>query len=134
MVMGVFVISLIGFIVGLLIGVPILMLVAKIFKQSKVFIPSLKVVLIISALGFIISLFSFGNVLTVILFILMVVFETFLIKKFFNTGLGTAIGILVVWAIFTGILVVLLVAILWTVIVSVVSPGFTEFAQIIPLL
>ncbi len=127
--MSTFWIYLIGLISGIIIGTLILMLVAKIFKQSKVFMPSLKVVLIISILGFIISLFSFGLALTIILAIIISVFEIFLIKKFFEVSWGRAIGIWAVWIVFTAILLVIIVAGLWTYIKTIVSQGI-----IIPLI
>ena len=61
MVMSTFSLYLISFVVSLVFGTLILMLVAKIFKQKKVFTPSLIVVLIVSVVVFLINLIPLGT-------------------------------------------------------------------------
>lgn len=129
MVMAVLLLSLIYFIVSLVVGTLFLMLVAKIFGQSNVFIPSLKVVLIISLIGFVINLISLGSTMNIILVLGLIVLQVFLIKKFFNINLGRAIGMWVVWAVFIIILSLILTVVMWIVVRNVVQGGIDAINQ-----
>ena len=113
--------SLLSTLGGIIIGTLLLMLSSKILKQQKVFLPSLKVVAIISIIGFLISLFNIGFGLSIFLGILVLVLEIFLIKKFFNVKTGRAIGIWAIMLAFMIVLSVLLTAVLWGIIASKIA-------------
>ena len=144
MVMSTFSLYLISFVVSLVFGTLILMLVAKIFKQKKVFTPSLIVVLIVSVVGFLINLLPLGAILNIILVLGVIlniilvlgviVLEIFLIKKFFNVDWGRALGMWAVWIGFMIIFVLILITVLWTIIANILQGGIDDITKNIDLL
>lgn len=113
----------ISFIVSLVIGTLLLMLIARIFKQRKVFLPALKVILITSIVGLAIGFIPFGRVISIILGISLIVFEIFLIRKFFKVVWGKAIGMWAVLVVSIFVLVTLFVIVGWAIISNIIQRG-----------
>ncbi len=112
---GVFILSLLG---SFVLGTLLLMLVAKIFKQSNVFVPSVKVSIIVAFLGAIINILPLGNFLSFILGLGLIVFNVYLIKRFFNVNTGKAVGMWFVLLGFTTVLVLIAIVALWSIIAN----------------
>jgi len=66
-------------------------------------------------------LISLGTVLNIILGLAFIVFEIFLIKKFFNIKWGKAIGMWFVWLAFTTVLIVLFIILMWGLVSTVIQ-------------
>ena len=106
--MASFVINVLLSLLTIIIGTPILMLVAKVLKfQNNNFITALKINIISGLAVFIFSFISFyiSSLLSILIMII-------LIKKFYNSeGWGKSILAWFVWAIITGPIIVILVLI-----------------------
>jgi len=95
-------------VIGIIIGTPILMLVAKWFKiENNIFLTALKINAIAAAIVFVFSFISIsiGGLINIIAVILM-------IKKFYNIeSWGRTIGVWIVWAIITAVIIIVIVMI-----------------------
>lgn len=110
---------LISLVFGFIVGTLFLMLTAKIFRLSNVFLPSVKMVAISTVVSIIVNFLSFHWVLGLIFSIGAIVLSVYLIKRFFEVGIAKAIGMWVVWVVLGMIIIGIIIFLLWTVISSV---------------
>ena len=108
------------FLFYLVIGTLLLMLVAKIFKQKNVFVPSIKVTLVVSLIGSLFNLIS-PSFLGILLLIGLIVFNVYLIKKFFNVDTGKAVGMWFVELAFGVVLILIGISFVWSIVRGVVG-------------
>lgn len=124
--------AVVSFFGTLIIGTLLLMLVARIFGQRKVFLPAFKALLITSLVVLVINFIPFGRVMTIILGVCLILLEIFLIKKFFKINWGKAIGMWAVLVAFISVLVILFVTVGWAIVSNIIQRGVLDLQKNTP--